>query len=274
MGADRRRAYSWGDARPARCLEDQCCAPAGYDGPTPGICDGELTQCPEDGPGPRTACYGVYNGNDPDCADIDDPAPVYANVDGATPEGLLNMTGNVGEWVFDWDGPFYDGVSTTDPVGLACDLSILPKKRATRGQAYTGSTTRLGAVERQALFDATRAPFLGFRCGRTVVPGDRLCDPGTQDVAPTCRPGFDFRTGDQGRIPPEACGAPDFANSIESERAQCPGLQRGAAWARVSASASRPPTAPPTISRAAAASWSARWSCPTSCWARRRPPRC
>ncbi len=221
MGVDRpRRVYPWGDEEVALCFDTQCCRADDYDGAQPGVCEGGLPVCPADRPAEtRLACLATYNFDEPECSRFDGPAPVYANADGATPEGLLNMTGNVTEWVFDWDG-FYGLTDTTDPVGPACDNGTFPNKRSTRGQAYTGTPDRLRLVDRNPLFDSTRAPVVGFRCARTVIEGGALCDPAMPEVAGACQ-------RDEAAM--AACPGPDFVNSSALERTTCDGLAEGRA---------------------------------------------
>ena len=221
MGVGRpRRAYAWGDEAPALCPGTQCCRAAGFGGDQPGLCEGGLPVCASAPPEEtRLACLATYNFDEPECAGIGGPAPVYANADGATPEGLLNMSGNVTEWVFDWDGA-YALVDTTDPTGPACDTGTFPRKRMTRGQAYTSTTPRLRLVDRNPLFDSIRAPVIGFRCARTVVEGGALCDVAMPDVPGACRPDGAAMA---------ACPGPDFTQSSPLERTTCGALAEGRA---------------------------------------------
>ena len=216
MGVGRaRRTYAWGDDAPALCSETQCCRAEGFEGDQPGVCEGGLPVCPSDPPNEtRLACLATYNFDEQACAPFAGVAPVYSNADGATPEGLLNMTGNVTEWVYDWDGA-YAFNDTSDPVGAACDRGTFPNKRMTRGQAYTSTIPRMRLVDRNPLFDSTRAPVIGFRCARTVTDDGDLCQAQVPRVPEVCQ-----------RAAP-ACAAPDFVGSSALERTTCDGLAEG-----------------------------------------------
>ncbi len=223
---EERRTYAWGNEEPARCHVDQCCRAGDYEGPQPGVCDGGLPVCSDDPPDQtRLACLSVYNFDEPLCPTFPGAAPVYGNQDGSTAEGLRNMTGNVAEWVFDWDGAYWT-VDAEDPAGPACDNGTFPNKRMTRGQAFTSTEERLALVDRNPLFDSARAPFLGFRCARTLT-GAALCDPGMPEVPAACRPGADARIDREGALPAAACPAPDFVESSALERTTCGGLAGG-----------------------------------------------
>lgn len=122
---------------------------------------------------PHIANHGALA---PDPTDATDgylgPAPVEAFRDGATPEGVLNLAGNVAEWVSD----YYD----TDDEGYGYPAKMLPP---TGGPSHnpTGSTSGLAHVVRggsylqgaawlrgaaRAILVVPRAPSVGFRCAR------------------------------------------------------------------------------------------------------------
>jgi eukaryotic-like serine/threonine-protein kinase len=80
---------------------------------------------------------------------------------GQTPEGVLDLAGNVREWVGDWYAPHYDPVERRDPQGA-------PKgaRRAVRGGGWRDGDAALRTVARASLPPEGRAADLGFRCAR------------------------------------------------------------------------------------------------------------
>jgi len=93
-----------------------------------------------------------------------DPFPVTAPVDalpeGATPEGVLNLTGNVSEWVDD----VFEGRQTINTV-------LMPS--ATGGQAmarggsfHTREPRSARAMARLREVPTGNSPLIGFRCAR------------------------------------------------------------------------------------------------------------
>jgi formylglycine-generating enzyme required for sulfatase activity len=91
-------------------------------------------------------------------------SPVGAHPDGASPYGLLNLAGNVWEWVSSVYGPYpYDPHDGREDPG-----SGLP--RALRGGSYaslTAQSVRCAARSRSA--PGRRAPHIGFRIARSVA---------------------------------------------------------------------------------------------------------
>lgn len=87
-------------------------------------------------------------------------APVDAFPEGATPEGVLNLTGNVSEWV---DEPF-EGQQTIHSVIMPSELGYRRYARGgsfhTREQRSTPATARIHEVP------TSHAPWIGFRCAR------------------------------------------------------------------------------------------------------------
>jgi formylglycine-generating enzyme required for sulfatase activity len=238
VAAEPRRIFPWGDAPPPDCVEAQCCRAEGFDGPLPGACvDGyvgvasQLDVCADADPpaGTRTACLGTYNKMELACqGDVHGPSPVYANADGATPEGLLNLGGNVAEWMFDWTTNNLADLNNIDPVGAGCDATPFTPKRAIRGRDFTSLPRQLSNTERFSMWESSRAPNLGFRCGRTLTDDDTLCDPQMPLVnRDRCLPGASA-------VPPRApglqnlqpCPAPNFDGQDAADLSRCGGNPR------------------------------------------------
>lgn len=90
-------------------------------------------------------------------------APVGSFPAGASPFGLLDMAGNVGEWTADWMGP-YTANPVTNPTGAPSG-----EARVTRsGPWHDRSCRYLFATGRSALEPIERAPGTGFRCARSL----------------------------------------------------------------------------------------------------------
>jgi formylglycine-generating enzyme required for sulfatase activity len=235
--AGQRRIFPWGDEPPPDCVEAQCCRSEDYAGVLPAACqDGyvdltsELRICPDGAPpgGTRAACLGTYNKQEVSCqGDVHGPAPAYANQDGATPEGLFNMAGNVTEWVYDWDTEGLWDLSTTNPVGAGCDATDFGPKRSVRGRDFTSLARQMRTIDRFSMWESSRAPNIGFRCGRTLTDDEALCDPrmplANRD---RCLPGADARTGSTGRDDLPACPGPDFDGQDPVDLARCGGAPR------------------------------------------------
>jgi iron(II)-dependent oxidoreductase len=99
------------------------------------------------------------------------PTPVDKFPDGASPYGVMDMAGNVWEWVNDWYDPDYYSHSTyRDPKGPDSG-----RGRCVRGGAWINNPTMLRCAER----DYRRLPhrdlkFFGFRCAvdLEVIPNN------------------------------------------------------------------------------------------------------
>jgi sulfatase modifying factor 1 len=77
-------------------------------------------------------------------------SPVGSFPDGATPEGILDLAGNVAEWTADAFTPDYGSPPSGD--------------RAVRGGSFTSSAAFLRGAARIGKSPETREPTLGFRC--------------------------------------------------------------------------------------------------------------
>lgn len=94
----------------------------------------------------RRASFGLVRG--PCAKDGSGPELAGARPDGATPDGVLDLSGNVAEWTLERDGSF-----------------------AARGGSYRSELAgdlKSWAVEPRQ----TRAPYVGFRCAYSVPPAD------------------------------------------------------------------------------------------------------
>lgn len=88
---------------------------------------------------------------------------------GATPSGVLNLAGNVAEWV--QDQYFVDAYSHVDGNGFlsgdSSDTSGDAGRRVTRGGDWQlGASTAIRATRRSSAAPGTRSATLGFRCAR------------------------------------------------------------------------------------------------------------
>jgi len=80
--------------------------------------------------------------------------------DGATPDGLLDMAGNAGEWVSDWYNPdYYESARRQDPAGPASgDYRVIRGGMMTLDSRYLRSSNR--SADDPTLFRFS----VGFRC--------------------------------------------------------------------------------------------------------------
>jgi eukaryotic-like serine/threonine-protein kinase len=87
-------------------------------------------------------------------------SPVGAYPGGASVFGVLDMAGNVHEWVADWHGP-YSGGPQSNPTGPASGLD-----RIIRGGSWGDDTGHVRSDIRSSLSGDNWLDFIGFRCAR------------------------------------------------------------------------------------------------------------
>ena len=88
--------------------------------------------------------------------------PVGSFPDGASPYGLLDMVGNVSEWVQDWYEPYsYLNAPLSDPQGPNGQLL-----KVVRGGSWLKPARNLRASDRDYGYPSDRASGIGFRCAK------------------------------------------------------------------------------------------------------------
>jgi formylglycine-generating enzyme required for sulfatase activity len=99
---------------------------------------------------------------------IGDTEPVESHSDFASPDGILNMAGNVAEWVADWYGEdYYAGGPSRNPQGPANG-----ELRVQRGGGWTGGFRYVRAASRRRSSPSFACLYHGdgFRCAANVTP--------------------------------------------------------------------------------------------------------
>ena len=113
------------------------------------------------GSSPSPNCeLAVMVTNGPGCG-TDDTWPVGSRPDGRSPVGLLDMAGNVSEWVADWyDATYYDGGPAANPPGPATGTSGV-----VRGGSLDNGVNKAMRVSHRVEFAPEGVGrSIGFRC--------------------------------------------------------------------------------------------------------------
>ncbi len=86
-----------------------------------------------------------------------DTIPVDSLTAGASPYGILNMSGNVQEWVSDWFQAYPGGdPNATKEYGIS--------HRVIRGGAYFDAPLNIRTTTREGLIPGSTLSYVGFRC--------------------------------------------------------------------------------------------------------------
>lgn len=113
----------------------------------------------------RLANHGRYGVADTDAEDgFEELAPVASYPEGRTPEGFLDLAGNVAEWVLDRYAPAYPEQALRDPTGPSASSSNV--HRVVRGGHFKSAPVWLRGAARDSQMPGQRSPHLGFRCAR------------------------------------------------------------------------------------------------------------
>jgi formylglycine-generating enzyme len=94
-------------------------------------------------------------------------APAGAFPAGRTPDGFLDLAGNVAEWVSDRYLPSYPEAHVRNPSGPASPPAS--SERVVRGGHYADAAPWLRGAARAHAEPTQRSPFVGFRCARSVA---------------------------------------------------------------------------------------------------------
>jgi formylglycine-generating enzyme required for sulfatase activity len=94
-------------------------------------------------------------------------APVGAFAAGRTPDGFLDLSGNVAEWVTDRYFPGYPEGPAKNPVGPGSPPA--GSERVVRGGSYRSAAPWLRSAARWREEAGERLPYVGFRCAQSFV---------------------------------------------------------------------------------------------------------
>ena len=92
-----------------------------------------------------------------------DTMQVGSHPDGASPYGVMDMSGNVWEWINDWYGEHYYEVSpSSNPPGPETGVY-----RSLRGGSWSATQDNTRVAHRSSGYKESRLYGTGFRCART-----------------------------------------------------------------------------------------------------------
>lgn len=91
-------------------------------------------------------------------------APVGSFPEGRTPDGFVDLAGNVAEWMHDRYATEYVPTDLVDPQGPEPPLGLTA--RVVRGGSFSSGMAWVRGAARGAAEPSTRRPSIGFRCAR------------------------------------------------------------------------------------------------------------
>jgi len=99
------------------------------------------------------------------CDGYDQAAPVGSFPEGVSPYGVLDLSGNVWEWVSDWyESNYYSGLISNNPIG-----PLYGTERVLRGGAWFDSDLSARSCSRHARPPNYFKNYIGFRCAHDAV---------------------------------------------------------------------------------------------------------
>jgi serine/threonine-protein kinase len=110
--------------------------------------------------GEQFSCARVVAGSSKACPEYRGPLPVGSSAEGASPEGVFDLAGNVAEWVMD-RASRYPATLVTNPTG-----GTTSRERIVRGGQWSSLPTQVNGYVRTSSLP-TVAGARGFRCART-----------------------------------------------------------------------------------------------------------
>jgi formylglycine-generating enzyme required for sulfatase activity len=94
---------------------------------------------------------------------VGDTQQVGSYTDGTSPYGVMDMAGNVAEWVNDWySSSYYSNLPITNPPGPTSGT-----ERVLRGGAWDSADFMVRVAYRNYLAPTNHANVIGFRCARS-----------------------------------------------------------------------------------------------------------
>jgi serine/threonine-protein kinase len=112
------------------------------------------------------ANYANESGTGGPC--VGDTSQVGTYPQGASPYGVMDMTGNVYEWINDWmDWNYYATSPYSNPPGPAVPGLGL---KTMRGGSFLYSDSFLNTSDRNWVFPTNRDASIGFRCAVSSAP--------------------------------------------------------------------------------------------------------